>query len=674
MKKLLFIIVILFAIKINAQEIKFGKVSNHELKEKFNPKDSTANATYLLKKRKTHFVYSSSKGFQVVTEYHERIKIYKKKGVDYATKKITYYDPKSGDKERISNLKAYSFNLVNNKIEKNKLSKKDIFDEKLNKYRSQKKITFPNITVGTIIDIKYTLTSPYWSIETLNFQYGIPVKKIDYDVRIPEYFFFNLKNKGYFNITPKLTNKKGEINWKTRTRTSTRASRGGTTIRSEVNNHQKKFNVVHYTFNSNNIPSLKENEPYIGNINNYRGGCEFELSGTRFPNSLHKNYATSWESVCKTIYGSSNFGDELRKTTYYKNELKAILDIAKNEQEKIFLIFQFVKSKVKWNNYYGKYTEKGVKKAYKEGSGNVAEINLILTSMLRSVGLKANPVLISTKNNGTPIFPTREGFNYVISKVNLSNEKYVLLDATDKYSTANIIPYRALNWYGREILEGGYSRQVKLIPSRPTKENNILQIKINDLGEINGMLRKSLAGHSAMFYRKKNNIRKEDDFISSLEEKYSIEIEEFKILNKENISKPITQTLKFTSEDFIEEINSKLYFSPLFFLGIKENPFKSEERNFPVDYGMPWQDKFSISITIPEGYSVESYPKNLAVGLPDDLGVFKYQINVQGNKIKLSSIIQINSNIISPQYYSTLKGFYKQLVEKQAEKIVLINK
>ncbi len=672
MKKLLFIILLTF--NINAQEIKFGKVSKEELEEKTHPLDSTADATYLLKKRKTYFKFDTNKGFQVVTDYHERIKIYSKDGLNYATKKIRYYDPQTGDKEKVSNLKAYSFNLVNDKIKKNKVTSKNIFDEKLNKYRSQKKITYPNVKEKSVIDLKYTITSPYWNINTLNFQYGIPVKKIDYDVRIPEYFIFNLKNKGYFNITPKQTNKQGEINWATRTRTSTRGSRGGSTISSEVNNHKKKFNVVYYTFNSNNIPSINEKEPYIGNINNYRGGCEFELSGTRFPNSLHKNYATSWESVCKTIYKSLNFGNELDKSNYYKNDLKAILDIAKSDIEKTSLIFQFIKSKVKWNDYYGKYTEKGVKKAYKDGSGNVAEINLMLTSMLRSAGIKANPVLTSTKNNGTPIFPTREGFNYVISKVNLSNGKYILLDATEKYSTANITPFRTLNWFGREILEGGNSQQVKLIPSRHTKENNILQVKINELGEINGMLRTSLTGHSAMFYRKENNLKKEDDVISSLEEKYSIEIENFKILNKEKISKPITQTLKFTSEDFIEEINGKLYFNPLFFLGTKENPFKSEERNFPVDYGMPWQDKFSVSITIPDNCTIESYPKNLAIGLAEGLGVFKYQINIQGNKIKLSSVLQINSNIIAPQNYVSLRSFYKQLVEKQTEKIILIKK
>ena len=327
-----------------------------------------------------------------------------------------------------------------------------------------------------------------------------------------------------------------------------------------------------------------------------------------------------------------------------------------------------------WNEYNAKYTDIGVKKAYKKGVGNSAEINLILTSMLRNAGLKANPVLVSTKNNGIPLYPTLDGFNYIISKVNFTDGKYILLDATEKYSLPNILPYRALNWYGREILENGSSKKINLIPNIHTKESNTLYVKINDLGEINGMLRKSLVGHSAMFYRKKNSIKKEESIINSLEEKYNIDVDELKILNQQLLDKPIVQSIKFSSDDFIEKINGKLYFSPLFFLVTKENPFKSEERNFPVDYGMPWEDKFSVSITIPENYIVESFPKTMAIGLPENIGVFKFKTIIKGNKIRLSSILQINNSIISPQFYSSLRNFYKQLIEKQEEKIILVKK
>jgi hypothetical protein len=34
--------------------------------------------------------------------------------------------------------------------------------------------------------------------------------------------------------------------------------------------------------------------------------------------------------------------------------------------------------------------------------------------------------------------------------------------------------------------------------------------------------------------------------------------------------------------------------------------------------------------------------------------------------------LQFNQAIISPEYYSALKGFYSEFVKKQSEKIVLV--
>ena len=652
MKNLLSLLIVLFISTSNAQEIKFGKVSKQELEEKINPLDSTADAAYLLNKRKTYFSYDVNNGWMINTEYHQRIKIYTKEGLEYATKKINYRKPDSGEKESINSLKSYSFNLVNNKIEKTKLSKKDIFDEKLNEYRSRKTVTFPNTKEGTIIDLKYKIKSPYWSINPVIFEYNVPVKQLTCTVEIPEYFTFNKNYKGYFSIPVKETEINRQLLFS--------------------NNNTVNYSAKKYTFTQENINAVNEKEPYARNINNYRGKAEFELSGTKFPNSMYKNYTTTWEAVCKTIFNASEFGDELKRSSYYKDDLAAILKSAKSDTDKIILIYNLVKSKIKWNEYHGKYTEKGVKKAYKDGSGNVAEINLMLTSMLRSAGLNSNPVLISTKDSGVPLFPTRNGFNYVISKVNLKDGTYVLLDATEKYSLPNLLPSRALNWNGRKVVKGGNSSWVKLTSSKHALEENMVMVKISDDEMIEGMIRTKYLGLNALNYRKNYNHIKEDNLKTKLEENYNFEIEDYKVGNKVLLGKPVVRNVKFVSEDLIENINGKLYIEPLLFLTKHTNPFKLEDRKFPVDFATPWKDKNVVSIQIPEGYKVETLPESLAIGLPDNLGVYKYQVTQRGNKINTISILQFNSALISPQYYAALKDFYGQMVKKQSEKIVFV--
>ena len=650
MKKITIVLLLLSQLSLFAQDYKFGKVSKEELEEQFYPLDSTADAAYLYKYRRTYYDFVQNSGFQSITEIHERIKIYTKEGFDMATKSVAYYDPEVGEDESVSSIKGYTYSLVNGKVEKEKLSKKSIFKEKKNKSYSIKKITMPNIKVGTVIEIKYKLVSPYAnSIDDFQFQYGIPVKILDYKIEIPEYYTFNKRSKGYYSVEMKKSSKSGSV--------------GSTNYRVDV-----------FSFDGNTIPALRDNEPFISSIRNYRGGMKFELTQTNFSSiqGSVKTFSNSWEDVSKQIFKSSSFGSELNKSSYYKDDLEKILATSKTSSEKIASIFNFVKKQVKWNGNYSKYTDNGVRKAYKERVGNVADINLMLTSMLRSAGFDANPVLLSTRTNGFPFFPTLNGFNYVITMVDFQDGSHVLLDASEEFSLPNMLPIRALNWKGRKVTKEGGSIWVELTSSKHASEDNSMMVKISDEMMIEGMIRTKYDNLNALNYRKNNNHIKEEDLITKLEEKYKLEIDDYKVLNKKVLEKSVIRNVKFLSEDLIEEINGKIYIEPLLFLSEHKNPFKLEDRKFPVDFATPWKDRNTVSIQIPEGYKVESLPESLAIGLPDGLGVFKFRVMQQGNKISTISILQFNEGVIGAQYYASLKGFYGQMVKKQSEKIVLI--
>jgi hypothetical protein len=86
-----------------------------------------------------------------------------------------------------------------------------------------------------------------------------------------------------------------------------------------------------------------------------------------------------------------------------------------------------------WNNQNGYYTDKGVIKAYIDRTGNVAEINFILTAMLKFAGINANPFNQYNDRSRSSCFP-RTGFNYVVSAAEIEGKR-VLLDATDKFTT-----------------------------------------------------------------------------------------------------------------------------------------------------------------------------------------------------------------------------------------------
>lgn len=665
MKKIITILLVITSTGFFAQDFKFGKVSKAELEEKFHPTDSTANAAYLYKFRKTYFMYSPNDGFILMSEIHVRIKIYNKEGFDKATKEIRYYRPDKGFKDKISNIKATTYNLVDGKIKKVKLGKKGIFDTKLSKFYHSKKLTMPNIMEGSVIEYKYKTSSRYYSdIEDLQFQHDVPVNKLDYSIAIPEYFRFNQTSKGYYGVMPTTRTKKDKTSFSSVSRSS------GAFHQSESTTSKIEYTVYISDYKADNIPALKDDEPYVNFINNYRGGVKYELKSIQYPNSTPQLFSTSWDKVAFQIYKSQRFGGELNKSGYYKDDLASVVASANKEVEKIAAIYQYVKSKVKWNGYFGMSANNGVRKAYKDGVGNSGDINLMLTSMLRSAGINANPVLVSTRSNGVPLFPTLDGFNYVITIVNVG-DGYVLLDATEKYGLPNILPVRALNWNGRVVRKDGTSSWIPLVSSKHSTEDHKVSATITPDMTVEGMLSSKFSNLSALNFRNRYNIIKEEEISSKLEEDYSIEIENFRIGNKYSLGKPVTQMVKFSSEDLIEEISNKIYINPMLFFTMSQNPFKAVDRKFPVDFDSPWKRKYTISIQIPEGYSVESLPKPYAVGMRENRDVFKYQLKQVGNKITLVCSLQFNDSRVNPKDYLELKEFFRKMVEKQTEKIVL---
>jgi hypothetical protein len=668
MKKIIIITLLLLSELSFSQKYELGKVTIEELNEKICQSDSSAVAKVLFNVGKTFFEYSYDDGFTIVTEITTKIKIYKKEGYDYANHSTSFYSPGGGRSEKVSYTKVASYNLVNGKIEKTRLGGDGEFEEKVNKSWSRKKITMPNVKEGSIIEYKIEIKSPYTSnFPEWVFQKNIPVNYSEYTTYIPEYLIYNTYFKG--NLIPEKI-----LDGKTRTVNYSYVQDANTILTKKLStgrvNSSLEFTekIVKYTLS--NIPALK-NEAFVNNVENYRATVIHELSGTRYPNSPVENFSTDWESVTAKIYENESFGDELKKTGYFEKDLDALLNGITSQDEKVVVVFNYVKSRMNWNEFFGIFCDDGLKKAYQDKKGSAAEINLMLTAMLRYAGIEANPILISTRSNGISIFPSRTSFNYVISGVELQNQ-VVLFDATNKFSLPNILPIRDLNWFGRTIRKNGSSAQINLMPTSNSKDIVNIMASINNEGEVSGKIREQYFDYNAFVYRENNNGIAKESYIEKLEKRHQgLEIGEYDVQNNADLSKPIVENYSFTTTNSVEIIGNKMYISPFLFFTMTENPFKQEKREYPVDFVYPNQDKFNISFTIPDGYSVETLPQPKAVTMPEELANFKYNISNTGNQVQVLFTFDVNQAIISSDYYEALKNFFKEIVNKQTEKIVL---
>ena len=638
--------------KAIAQSFELGKVSKEELEEKFHPIDSGAAAAILYKKTKIYFEYKSGRGYIVNTKNEIRIKIYKTDGFSWADFKTQYYfEDEDSEKENLIFSNCVTYNLENGVIIATGLNIKDVVSDKINKFQKMVAISMPNVKVGSVIEIKYSSKSFYkWSLLDFILQYNIPINYAEFATEIPEVFFYKTILSGFYKINSECKLVEGKEAY---------AYKYGI-------NESFPFKYLQCNYIAENIPALKE-EMYVDNIKNYSFYLQNELEATRFPGDSSNVYSKTWEDVAKSIYKFDNFGKELKKEKYFEDDLKLCLD----NSDKVNSIFNFVQNKMNWNAQEDFTTDKGVKKAYFDETGNTAEINFILIAMLKKAGINSNPVVLSTVEHGILSYPSIAVFNAVIAAVEIDG-KQILLDATSKYASPNILPLKDLNGKGRLIKEDGTSQEVNLVPKTLTTENTNLMVVIDNMGKISGQVRNLKTDYDALTFREKNEGFNKDIYLEKLESDLNgIQISDYSVDNMKDLSKPIVENFTFTSDSQCDIIEGKIYLTPLLFLTQKNNPFVQEKREMPIYFGYPKQSKFNVNIEIPKGYSIESMPKPIKISTGENVGLFMFNINSNSNKIQVQITREINTALVSPDYYDVLKAFHQKMIDKLNEKIVL---
>jgi hypothetical protein len=643
-------------------EPKFGNVELSDLEMTRYDTDTSAAALMLFNSGNSYFILNSDVEFQFVYERHCQIKIFKKSAFDMANFSIRLYESGTS-KEVLSNLKAYTYNLVNGKVVKTKLDNDNIYRSRTDKTVN---VTFalPEVREGSVIEVAYNITSDFlYDFRGWTFQYSIPARWSQYSYRIPEYFKYRESTKGYysFNVNKR---KKGTSSFVIQgDAKSSQASQRLTPLCDEV------------TLGLVNVPAFVS-EPNIDCEENYIQSIEFELSAIQYPGQTIKEYTQTWESVNKKMKEDSDFGLLLKSNNFVRDTVAALCLNKKTDLEKATSIYNYVQSRMKWNQAYSLWSMKGLKKPFEEKSGNSAEINMLLTLMLQTAGLLADPVLFSTRGNGIAIsyYPTISKYNSVLSKVDIGGKRY-LLDATTKYCPFGVLPPNDINGTGR-IINNSNGEWVDLNASDRYAEEKNYVLNISEDGRMTGYIKGLYAGYAGLVYRNTLNSEKtEDDYIRKLQENLKgLSILKYQISDKAQNYLPLKDSLVVDITDNSEVIGDKILINPLLFEKIEKNRYTLEERKYPVNYNFPYAEKYSFTYYIPAGYKVESLPSSTMLKLEDNSISVTYKVENIDNKVIVNYQRNIGKTIFLPSEYKNLKQLYDLLIKKHSEQIILTKK
>ena len=662
-KGIIFLLFLLNSIDSFAQknQRKFGDIKPSDFSASSYSIDTPTNAVVLFDIGSSKYEGSASGGLSLIYKRHKRIRLINRNSFDLATISLPVYS-NGTEEEKIESLEACTYNLENGKVETFKLDKSSIFKDKLDKNFSVRKFTLPNLKEGSIIEIKYTLNSPYETyMRPWNFQGSTPVLYSEYQVEIPDFYEFVVIGNGhqpYILDTGYYSHDTYNI------------VDHGTLASDRTRSATVNANVVVHKWAMKDVPALKE-EDFTTTIDNHLSKVEFQLARIKFPNSAVKDVIKNWFSVSNDLLKDEGFGEPLTKSNgWLSDEIKKITAGAGTTLEAAKKIFEYVRDNMNCTDYSNIKLSNSLKKIYQNKNGNVADINLLLTAALINQGFNASPVLLSTRDHGkvNATYPIMSQLNYVISQVNIDGKNY-LLDAAHNRLGFGKLNIQCYNGPAR-IIDKENPVQVDLSP------DSLVEAKVTNAffnydpkDGLQGTITSQLGQYESEKVREKIAKIGKEDFFKEIKKHLSSDliVSETDVEELKNYEEPIR--VKYNLG--IETKEDVIYLNPIFGEAYKENPFKAAERLYPVEMPYAMNEQYVLRMEIPKGYAVEEMPKSTRVMFNEDEGMFEYLVSKDENVIQLRSSIKMNKATFFTEDYQSLRDFFGYIVKKHSEQIVL---
>lgn len=624
---------------LNAQVKKFGEISPDEFGSYPEEYDSTSSAVVLFERGEIEF----DSDYTCYMRYHRRIKIITDEGFDNGNIEVVMrrdYD------QNVKEIKAATYHLSENgEIEEFEMDKDQILESDYNEDVRLSKFTLPALKTGAIIEYSYRKRygSPFM-LPDWTFHDEIPVMWSEYEMELPLTLNYRL------------------------------IFRGDSLDQNEVSKSKYWGGDAQTIYLLRKDLPPVEDLPYLINRDDHISEVKTQLIGTRIPGRMPQNFFKSWDDIAEEVNAREDFGRQRLNGTM-KDKVNELISDDMDELTKIITLYDFVSEEINWDGYYGVITEQGIRDTYKNKSGNVADINLMLVEMLKEAGINASPALVSTRSNGTVLldYPLVGQFNVTLAVVELEQTAFILDASLGKRSYRFSHP-RNLYRNAFVIRDDDSFGWLLTLPLEDSMARTNMSYTISDSGRVDVTMMGRLKGAYAVSVRSKT----EGDFPEKYwEEELSdlkgLEVDSASFGAFEDHNEPLTYMTHF-SYDLNEGVNndeSVIYLNPLLFLKDEESPFKKPTRKFPVEFNYPYSEQLRVQIQIPEGYEVDEVPEAVQYVLPNNGGFFRYMLSVQGYMVSVMSHIDIKGVSYTPEEYEAIRTIFQKKVDAENAMIVL---
>jgi Domain of Unknown Function with PDB structure (DUF3857)/Transglutaminase-like superfamily len=389
---------------------------------------------------------------------------------------------------------------------------------------------------------------------------------------------------------------------------------------------------------------------------------------------------TNWDDVAGWYY-TEMFQPQLVITDKIKKEAEKLEAGAKTEAEKIKSAYDYVK-KLRYVSIdlgEGGYEPHTPEEVLDKQYGDCKDKSILLVALLKSMGIKSQPVLVLTKDEGTvdANFPSWF-FNHMIVKTKNKDGKNYWLDGTATYCPFGQLPAvdQGINVL---VLSDSGTAQIQKTPEADfTQNQEDINLTINVHKEGNADFTADIKYYGEYneyhrdYFQDKTDKEMKEFCKSLIADNYTDpEIKEYSLKDIDSSKTGLELKFSFTAQDALQK-EGNLYFvnSDPFVLGVNTDLFLKDKRVYPVDFDFGKDLKKEIEINLPSGMKINNLPNNVAFDA-QGIGYYKGFLTSANSHINIQEDLVIKDPIIQASEYQTLKKDIDKIKMGNNEKIIL---
>ncbi len=527
-------------------------------------------------------------------------------------------------------------------IEKGEVIKSD--GNKVKAETNGNELVFTSLEIGDAIHITYRIEDYVFGqmashfTDRFNLNYSIPVGLCKYSLIVPEAKKFNYK----------------VIN---------------SDIQPAVSLPEAGYKM--YVFEKSGLPGLK-GEPYMPTLDDV--GMTVDISSIPDWKFISNWYADLANTKAKSDY-------ELKEAVadVFKDQPKTLTELQKSK-----LIYDYIEKNVSYSSVsflQGAFIPQKASRTLNTKLGDCKDVSTLFVAMCREVGVTANLVLVSTRDNGDNyLVQPNVGFNHCIAHLMADGKEY-FIELTDNKLSFSTLGNSLINSTILQIPTetkkvSGELEKLKTqnrIPNHIIRTANI-SFNNNDLQVSRNTYRTGVFADGTRYdyaeLGKEEQLKTMNQSISS-DFTTPVKLTELNFSDLSILSDTVNYKLAFTVSNALMEVaGMKIIklpwsesYSSLDFLSLEKRTFA-----FNIwDFSAMESASEELSIELPKGKVLAEMPKSVVIN--NSLISYNLTFKMLGAKLVATRVMKYNKEIVSPEEYASFKETFTKISEADARQV-----